>query len=355
MPTDVKDSYKHKGNLHGYPKVFEELVLTGKRCDRNSFGKLVLRDLPLQRRYDKCMYSFASNQAAAAELNTISETMTFDGLPFNVRASALSESYARLRGKIYKGSASLGVTVATYGQSRAMIADRYNKLNQSAASYISKLSRVKSKKKLARLLASLHLEVKFGWAPLVADILATAKTVIQQAIPPTFISVRVRKFVDIQQTWKRSRLKITESSQCIYTCTRSAKVEISNPNLWLSERAGSLNLAAVAWDLVPWSFVVNMFTNVGQIVNSITDFVGLTFPTSSLTETIKGAGSCIVVPNGATGYARSRFVRKLKSRSMNGLARPPLTFKLPGANWETAAMLASLFTQKLGVLSKLIK
>lgn len=138
---------------------------------------------------------------------------------------------------------------------------------------------------------------------------------------------------------------------CTYRCTRAATVVIANPNAWLMERAGLLNLASVGWDLVPWSFVVNVVVNTGQLVNSITDFVGLEFPSGSTTETLNGVGETTCR---GRGEGRATHTVRQKIRNLNPVAAPPLAFRLPEANWGTAAMAASLFTQNFSKVSSLV-
>lgn len=133
--------------------------------------------------------------------------------------------------------------------------------------------------------------------------------------------------------------------------TLAALVRVSNPNLWLAERAGTLNAAAVAWDLVPWSFIVNMFVNTGQVVNSITDFYGLSFEEQSRTVTTFGTLHAYArmsnPPPGKAYPSELRSEELLVHRSLGPFPRPPLTFKVPDASWSTVAMAASLFIQKL--------
>lgn len=357
MPTDVNTSYTKTQMLKGYPKSVESLSLKGKRSDRNAVGKLVLSELPLTRRKDVCTFLTASSMETAAELQTFTELAHPELLPWNVRASAQSESYARLRGKLYKGSAALGVTLAGYKQSREIIVSRYQTLTTSVDRLAAQAAAAREKEKDV---AGMHLEYIFGWVPLLTDIHAATSTVIHAAP----IRGRLRASVDRHGTltgkWTRNKCTIREETGYLYRHTRVATYYADNPNLWLAERAGLLNPAAVAWDLVPWSFVVNMFVNTGQLVNSVTDFAGLVFPTSSATESLSAAGRCTVYrPPQATGLspqtASSSFTRRVKLRTTSGISRPPLAFKLPGVNWELAAMAASLFTQKLGAVSKLLK
>lgn len=56
-----------------------------------------------------------------------------------------------------------------------------------------------------------------------------------------------------------------------------ADVRVTNPNLLLASRLGLTNPASIAWELVPFSFVVDWFGTVGEFLASWTDFDGLEF------------------------------------------------------------------------------
>lgn len=130
--------------------------------------------------------------------------------------------------------------------------------------------------------------------------------------------------------------------------TYGAQVRIENPNLWLAERAGLVNPLAVAWDIVPWSFVINMFTNVGSIVNSITDFAGIQFIDASRTETHATSRRYnITTTYPGTGTRGGAAVARYKERTLEGPTLPiGLTFRIPDLTWSNAAMAASLMTQQ---------
>ena len=135
--------------------------------------------------------------------------------------------------------------------------------------------------------------------------------------------------------------------------TLSARVRITNPNRWLLERAGLLNPLAVAWDLVPWSFVVNMFVNTGQLVQQVTDFAGLEFSDIWRTDTV--SYRCVRDASQYRVPVRGFWKGIDKRRTMSTFPKPPgLTVRLPDADWATAAMAASLFIQQFTKVSKLI-
>lgn len=276
-----------------------------------------------------------------------------------------AETYAKLRGKLYKGSAALGVTMASWRQSREMIVTRYRQLSLqsdrfevSARRLIDHIRIDRNQRRVQfRLdkLGSQYLEMVFGWQPLLADIHAACVTVINAQPAAQRVNAKAqtywssREHLDAGTIW-------TETLSGPLRATRSVTVEISNPNLWLRERAGLNNPATVAWDLVPWSFVVNMISNVGSLVNSITDFAGLDFPSSSITRhfdlTYRLTVSIPSTHGRHTGFGDYRHEQKW--RDLNGLARPPLVIKVPDVNWETACIAASLFFQKFRKLDSLM-
>lgn len=283
-----------------------------------------------------------------------------------------ASSYARFRGKLYKGSAALGVTIGSYKQSREMIVNRFEQLKRPWDHLGDILERDRRRGRLvdyADRLSGAHLEVIFGMVPLYQDIIAASTTVIQQAAQRE----TVRGKTSLHGEHSLSKLTgayglIRENWKIMYSMsvTRAAQVRIENPNTWLAERAGLLNLAAVGWDLVPWSFVINMFVNTGQLVNSITDFAGLTFENETTTHSITSScdltclsnlnAACYnILPRGYVEVFKGKFRAKEKRRTLGAVARPPLVFKIPEANFELAAIAASLVTQKISRVKGLLK
>lgn len=320
------------------PRVGGRLRLVANPTSR-TFGRVFGFSAPY--------YSVWGCQASAFDLSQTASEAT--------RQMALCESsaYGRLRGRLYKGSASIGVTAASYKQSRTMIVARSQQIVQEADELIARS--VTGRNKLKRL-ASTHLEVIFGWQPLLSDIHAAATSVIQLADARSFVKGSSQSRLERVDNGSFIRLNCSVELRCVM----SACVTVTNPNRWLLERAGLLNPAAVAWDLVPWSFVINMFVNTGQLVNSITDFAGLTFSEASTTRAVRGTYRYDVEPGNPRYHSWSQWFNRHKTRSVGGnLPTPPVVFKLPDVSWETAAMAASLMVQKattaINLVGRLLK
>lgn len=338
--------------------------LNSVNSTRDPLGRLVLRSNPLTRW--KSVVGRDMNHIAASR---IAGNMALYYPPISGRMvdGLLSESYAKFRGKLYEGSAALGVTLGTYKESREMIVTRSNQLTA-----YGRVAEVKAKEALTsgrfgKKLASTHLEAIFGWAPLLSDIHAATLTLCQGADVNGFVRSRATGYDLTDEIISNRSINIDIRQLSGYKCrvTRAARVTITNPNRWLLERAGLLNPAAVAWDLVPWSWAIGMFVNTGQLVNSLTDFAGLTFSEQSTTINSKGFRDRNYIvkridrtenpPLLSIGQSigTESATGQEKKRSLTATSLPPLTFRVPDANWETAAMAASLMVQQMTRLSRL--
>jgi len=141
---------------------------------------------------------------------------------------------------------------------------------------LEKFSRkaLKKKTKSAKDFGNLWLEFHFGWEPLVKDI-GSAIEVLQSNFPDARIKGSASvKIIDRRRS-DGGTIHYRETTDGFAAYKLSATVTVSNPNLALASQMGFINPAAVAWELVPFSFVVDWFSNVGDVISSMTDFVGL--------------------------------------------------------------------------------
>lgn len=124
--------------------------------------------------------------------------------------------------------------------------------------------------------ASSWLEYWLAWAPMVGDIRASMSVLEKDAAYSA--SDKVTATVKYSQSYpggnSYSRFAV---GKFVYS------VRVTNPNHDLTNRLGLTNLASIAWDLVPLSFVVNYFADIGSWLNSFSDLAGMKITSSYYT------------------------------------------------------------------------
>lgn len=133
-----------------------------------------------------------------------------------------------------------------------------------------------------RAFANNYLEFHFGWSPLVQDI-GNSIEILTQGIPN--YRIRGKASRTTPTTYSVGSAPVDKQRHLMTSgYTILARVEVADPNARLASQMGFVNPAVVAWELVPFSFVVDWFVNVGDVLSSYTDFLGFKFLESSVTS-----------------------------------------------------------------------
>lgn len=199
-------------------------------------------------------------------------------------ANATNKAYAKLVDSI--GDASLwAVNVAEYKQSLDLIESTaitlwrfckaLHRFDFPEAARILRTGIPPGLKKKAKSFGDNFLKFHFGWEPLVKDIGAAINT-LQSPINSKRLKGRSGKIQHFQDTGRIGGSFWSRQVDNYFTsCQMGCTVTVTNPNLYLAQQLGFVNPLAVAWELVKFSFVVDWFVNVGQVIGAFTDFAGL--------------------------------------------------------------------------------
>lgn len=187
------------------------------------------------------------------------------------------------------------------------------------------LSKPPRKVRRSKRFADNFLEYHFGWEPLVKDI-GGAIDLLQKPYPLGKVFGKGygrREYPDI---FTSGGVRYFDRVNYDSGVLIAAHIRISNPNLFLANQLGFANPLSVAWELVPFSFVVDWFVNVGQILGSFTDFAGVTIENASVSRFQKT--SKLRRYSAPWGYFRQSlatgiFVR----RTIGSIPGPSLTIK----------------------------
>lgn len=206
-------------------------------------------------------------------------------------AIAETRAYNRFRENAYK-SASLGVTLAERKQAISMMQSRLiglyrfsrslRKLNFSQAwRDLGMRPPTKGWRPQSRHYGGMWLEYHFGWKPLVKDILDVME-ILDKPFPynPVFGSGSVDQVISLLNQHTDTATNYTHwvtLQNLKYSCKYGAFIEVVNPNVHLAASMGLINPLVLAWELIPFSFLVDWFSGIGNWLQSFTDFLGCRF------------------------------------------------------------------------------
>lgn len=181
--------------------------------------------------------------------------------------AALSQVYEKLRGNI-----DLSVDIAQMGQVARMVRGslgivRYIK---SFPSSLFKGLKSQDLRKPVKDLGSKWLEFQYGWKPLAQTLYDVANSMIVPSIGLMVVEGKNTEATTRREkglTWGgwEETCDISDSNRCLIKCRFRPK-ESSLQNLGSYT---SLNPASIAWELTPWSFVVDWFVDVGGYIREL--------------------------------------------------------------------------------------
>ncbi len=185
-----------------------------------------------------------------------------------------------------KGAAAMAaVNVAEFNQALGMITNRAGQLlkfcralrrfDLKGAASVLGIKKPKSARDSSKDFAALFLEYHFGWEPLIADI-GAGIDILQGSVRDKTLHAK-GKLVrgEVRTSGENEYSAYTTYTAYRVRTTCSARVRVTNPQLHQADQAGLVNPLSVAWELVPFSFVVDWFVPVSSFLNSMTDFLGL--------------------------------------------------------------------------------
>jgi len=234
------------------------------------------------------------------------------------RAESLTQARNRLReGRVTNGSdlAQARQTVNMISQDvsrvlRALLALRRGNVLEAA-----RILGLSWKRGRHGSIADLWLEMQYGWKPLLSSIHDNAE-LLKRGFPEKGASLKAtaQRSTSYSDTFERGRDMIT--IECRGGVRTAYTALIRNPGLAQADMFGLTNPAEVAWELIPFSFVVDWFIPVGNVLQSLTATAGLDFGngyTSTRHQTDfkvnrKGGGSLVISYFSFERFSHAGFV-----------------------------------------------
>lgn len=230
--------------------------------------------------------------------------------------------------------------------------DTLTSLVQRIASLLkSKKSLFKSLSSYAlspKKLASDFLAFKFGLEPLYGDIVSSAEKLYDLSSGQE-VSVVVRTLSRKAFTLINNGLTLKGTISIAYV----VKYDVDFSNCRTLQELGLVNPAEIAWELAPWSFVIDWFTPIGAFISQYTADTGMQFNTGTRTVRINldatpTTPAANVAFSDGSVYLHGDYVAAYKRRVV--LSGPPNRFELytkSPFSWTHSAEALALLIQKL--------
>lgn len=258
------------------------------------------------------------------ELNR-SDWRLIDTVVNRARARCLKEAKG-------SGQAALGISIVKWRSSLSMISGAL----QALAS-----KRARARLYYRRKASDIYLEGIFGWVPLMSDIYR-AMEVLSSAhrISPSRAKAQDTRAYGVANSTLRAGV-ITDARAVV-----GVRLSLDNPNVVLLNNLGLLNPASVAWDAVPYSFVINWFVPVGTYLNALTDLLGYGVHDGFVTTFVRKSAAGSYYDYNYDSESWDWFPRRVEQISVvRQLGFPP--FKLPTPSLPTADLSKALISLAL--------
>lgn len=281
--------------------------------------------------------------------------------PPSYGVATVNKCYDRFKDVAVGETASWGTTIAEGREALNLIGDRAIRLRRAYKDlrrgdfkgFLRELS-VKPKRKhksvtrtAAGEASGLWLEYWFGWSPLAGEIYQSTVALTAAQTSGKHVATA---WCGLDGQIGDSGTLVTENGK--YRVKTGATIRYDNLDLMLATQMGLTNPLAIAWELVPFSFVVDWFTGVGNVLGARSDFYGTTLMDAYWTEYLQTT-SDFRTWNYDWGADRpsSMYIARYKSymqRRRRGLIRPVATYPKVanfGNSGTRAATAVSLLVQ----------
>lgn len=361
-------NYRHlkKRNLPWNPVALEVVtsgivVSNDFKYNKDGSGKIYTT---LIRRYDRTPFHSDNALGAAALRSSNSATLSNLG---NMEVN-LAQAFGE-RGQVVDMLASTArrFTACYRNLRRGAWQDAVKNLGLSVK-YVEKRSAKELysyKQKLPRdpkgAAAGFWLELQYGWKPLLSDIHGSAKLLADKHVADETDSFYALKHMKTSRTLNSHS---TTTSLNAYgrtvnnfgaSCkgTNTLQYSVSNPLLRYSAMMGMTNPLLLAWELTPFSFVVDWFLPIGNYLENISSAYGLTLLRRTVSTKSVGYrdGFSIFDTSGLTTFPRgiessisgkTKYVSYNRSVANGWPANPLPEFKNPASVTRAANAIALL-------------
>lgn len=336
-------------------------------------GKLKLKsNSMIQLQYLRVDPPLAINASASGDEQTVSmvthtqplsfcRTLSSAGLPSTHDDPSYFAAQSRLYNRISNTKVDLSVILGERQQTINLIATNMKRIASLYRSLKRGVNPFRGYRRSRKQDASkLWLEYAYGWTPLVSDVYALCQ--LQDHAPPplhlwgkgaqTLVVDRSTEADDHSVSGFPCTIRVTNHHTKILTTKADAWISVPVSSLKFAQEIGLTNPAMTAWELLPYSFVVDWFLPVGTWLENQNALYGVVVRDACTTR--KAVDSVItsagfynpkdMPSHSCSGNGQGTYKQTHKERYTGIIPYPPLKFKSPITTSHCANALALLIS-----------
>lgn len=315
--------------------------------------------LPYTMQMGSTDFTAGKNQTCNASGDVYYSTLTdsrWSNLNNLVSNRSASDFVARAQGL---AQASMGETLGEWSDSLSMITSRLRQLaaaarqlrrgNLGGAARALNVRKPVTRRGGDKTFGDLWLELHLGWVPLITDIYNANQAFLRDPFP------RVAK----GRASSQDHYSTVSSFPTSKTTTKvnyrvgyhvRGGVHVVNPNVALAAQLGLANPVSVAWALVPYSFVVDWFVNLGELLGGYDGLLGCETVNTSYTTLRRSEGTkeALTRINSGAPWELNSFVAGHGARCVRTLGLPPIHLTYPTSprfSWQRGVTAVALLLQ----------
>lgn len=234
---------------------------------------------------------------SALDLPSIEASPNFETFEENESVVKSLSKIADQKANMSENIATLGMTIRLFSNPVQGFIDLTKKLREEKSLWplIRRSYRDWNRGGVSKRLADLYLQYVYGVAPLIGDAYGIAEFAKEQAKKPLllngrgssehYLSAPTYQFHNVSGEQKEYWHSCVAQSVTRTTCW--AQLSKNHPGLRSLNQLGLLNPASLAWELVPYSFLIDWFVPIGPVLQAFTAPAGLDFIGGSTSRRLK--------------------------------------------------------------------
>lgn len=268
---------------------------------------------------DQRWYVFGKNESGA-NLSSYCHPYWGNSVSCIKDSNIQNESIVRALNKIADGKANIGTALAeskrTFQQlsgTAIQLLTAYRHARHGRWSSVGKSLGLTRRQILSgRYPANKWLEYQYGWKPLLSDINSLYDVMGGSLRNDSFFLYGKgggERHMTDSDTWDFEGIDVVRQKSAQQICVTRLVGSLDSPRWRQAGQLGLINPLAVAWEVVPFSFLLDWFMPVGNMLEALTARAGLNFVTGSTTFLTGGVVSQVGQkrPGGLTPIAYGRL------------------------------------------------